>query len=88
MNTAAVEQKVSDQFRLFEAELPALMLTHACEWVVYLDGPKHFCSSEPAALAWAYKNLDYYAGFVIAEVAEQKIYSVPTIFTTRSTEGR
>jgi hypothetical protein len=69
----AYEQKVSEQFKLFEAELPSLIPLHRDKWIVYLDGPKGFFSSEHEALEWSYRNLGVYAGMVIAQVAPQRV---------------
>lgn len=59
---------VSAQYALFEKELPALLEAHAGEWVVYLDGPKHFAADQDSALRWAC-GLTWETPFVVAEVA-------------------
>ncbi len=70
----SVEQQVTEQFNKFEAELPTLMLTHLNEWVVYRDGPVRFFDEEHKAVRWACEEFDLDVGFVVAEVAEQKVH--------------
>ena len=71
------EQMFGRQFTRFEIDLPALMREHQNEWVVYLDGARHYAETESDAIRWAFKNLPADAGFVVAQVRQQ----VPVLMT-------
>lgn len=72
----STESRVHVQWEKFVAELPELIRRHAGRWAVYMDGLRHVCDDEDAALEWAYANLPHDAGFVIAVVETPRVTRV------------
>ena len=67
------------EFERFKAALPLLLQDQQLrgQWVVFLDGKvMHAAPDRQRAHRWAIEHLDRLAGFVVAEVAETRVYRV------------
>ena len=63
------EDRVAEQFKLFEAALPALLTTaSAGRWVVFLDGVQGTFATESEAHSAGLDRFGIDGGFVVARV--------------------
>ena len=69
MDMQHVDQKVSEQFEHFRRELPRLQAgAHRGEWVLFLDGPQGYFSTEDEAHDEGVERFGPEAGFVVARL--------------------
>jgi hypothetical protein len=68
-------RKVAVEMVRFRQALPSLLAgPHAGEWVVFLDGTVKFAHHDRAvAYHWALEELGALAGFVLAQVAPERV---------------